>query len=145
VSNEKPTDYSHGHRKWDPVRMDNCDLSFDRAVHRWVHWSVRSLFNWHCIYHKKEMNKITEIVRELLEKKPELRDNDNLLMSTIWKDQANIFNFFHRFESGRLHSPESIRRTRQKIQEDCPHLRGELYEARQKHQAKVKEELGYKI
>ncbi len=45
----------------------------------------------------------------------------------------------------RLHSPESIRRTRQKIQEDYPHLRGELYEARQKHQAKVKEELGYKI
>ncbi len=34
---------------------------------------------------------------------------------------------------------------RKKIQEDYPHLRGELYEARQKHQAKVKEELGYKV
>ena len=91
------------------------------------------------------MNKINQIVRELLEKKPELRDNDNLLMSTIWKDQANILNFFQRFESGKLHSPESIRRTRQKIQEDYAHLRGDLYEARQKHQAKVKEELGYNV
>ena len=87
--------------------MDNRHLSIDRAVHRWVHWCVRSLFNWHCIYHKKEMNKITEIVRELLEKKPELRDNDNLLMSTIWKDQANILNFFQRFESTVVH----VRRT----------------------------------
>lgn len=91
------------------------------------------------------MNKITEIVRELLEKKPELRDNDNLLMSTIWKDQSNILNFFHRFESGKLHSPESIRRARQKLQEDNPHLRGELYEIRQKRQVKVQQELGYKV
>ena len=91
------------------------------------------------------MNQIKLIVHRLLEEQPALRDNDNLLMSTIWKQQSNILNFFHRFESGRLHSPESIRRTRQKIQEDYPHLRGELYEARQKHQVKVKEELGYKI
>lgn len=91
------------------------------------------------------MNKITEIVRELLEKKPELRDNDNLLMSKIWKDQANILNFFQRFESGKLHSPESIRRARQKLQEENEHLRGELYDVRQKKQIKVKQELGYKI
>ena len=91
------------------------------------------------------MNKINQIVRELLEKKPELRDNDNLLMSTIWKDQANILNFFQRFESGKLHSPESIRRARQKLQEENDNLRGELYDVRQKKQIKVKQELGYKI
>lgn len=91
------------------------------------------------------MKQIIDIVRELLEKKPELRDNDLLLMSTIWKTQSNILNFFHRFENGKLHSPEGIRRTRQKLQEDHPHLRGESYEARQKRQTKVKKDLGYKV
>jgi len=91
------------------------------------------------------MNQIKKIVQRLLEEQPALRDNDNLLMSTIWKQQSNIFNFFYRLESGKIYSPESIRRTRQKIQEDYPHRRGELYQARQKHQAKVKQELGYKI
>jgi hypothetical protein len=91
------------------------------------------------------MKQIIDIVRELLEKKPELRDNDNLLMATIWESQSNILNFFHRFKTGKLHSPESIRRARQKLQEEYQHLRGDLYEIRQKRQVKVKEELGYKV
>lgn len=91
------------------------------------------------------MNQIKLIVQRLLEEQPALRDNDNLLMSRIWKEQSNILNFFQRFESGKLHSPESIRRTRQKLQEEFPHLRGELYEVRQKRQEKVKQELGYKV
>jgi hypothetical protein len=101
--------------------------------------------NWNRLYNKQEMKHIKEIVRELLENKPELRDNDNLLMSTIWKQQSNILNFFHRFETGRLHSPETIRRTRQKLQEDYEHLRGESYVARQKKQVKVKKDLGYQV
>lgn len=91
------------------------------------------------------MNQIKLIVQRLLEEQPALRDNDNLLMSRIWKEQSNILNFFQRFESGKLHSPESIRRTRQKLQEEFPHLRGQLYEVRQKRQEKVKQELGYKV
>lgn len=91
------------------------------------------------------MNQIKLIVKRLLEEQSALRDNDNLLMSRIWKEQSNILNFFQRFESGKLHSPETIRRARQKLQEDFPHLRGELYEVRQKRQEKVKQELGYKV
>ena len=91
------------------------------------------------------MNQIKLIVQRLLEEQPALRDNDNLLMSTIWKEQSNILNFFQRLERGKLHSPETIRRARQKLQEDFPHLRGELYEVRQKRQEKVKKELGYKV
>jgi len=91
------------------------------------------------------MNQIKLIVQRLLEEQPALRDNDNLLMSTIWKEQSNILNFFQRLERGKLHSPETIRRARQKLQEDFPHLRGELYEVRQKRQEKVKQELGYKV
>lgn len=35
--------------------MDNCHLSIDRAVHRWVHWGVRSLFNRHCLCQPKKV------------------------------------------------------------------------------------------
>lgn len=91
------------------------------------------------------MKPTIDIVRELLETQPGLRDNDLLLMSTIWKSQSNILNFFHRFETGRLHTPESIRRARQKLQEDYPHLRGDRYDDRHKHQVKVKKDLGYPV
>lgn len=125
--------------------MDYRHLSIDRAVHRWFYRSIWIIFNRFGIHNEKEMKQIIDIVRELLEKKAELRDNDNLLMATIWESQSNIFNFFHRFKSGKLHSPESIRRARQKLQEEYKHLRGDLYEIRQKRQVKVKEELGYKV
>jgi hypothetical protein len=91
------------------------------------------------------MDQIKLIVKRLLEERPALRDNDNLLMSTIWKQQSNILNFFYRLETGKLHSPETIRRTRQRLQEENENLRGESYEARQKRQVKVKKDLGYPV
>jgi hypothetical protein len=94
---------------------------------------------------KTPMNVTKELVRQLLEQYPQTRDNDNLLMSMIWRRESNLFNFFHRLESGKLTPAETIRRCRQRLQLDDPELRGETYELRQKHQAKVKKELGYKV
>jgi hypothetical protein len=94
---------------------------------------------------KTPMNVTKELVRQLLEQYPQTRDNDNLLMSLIWRRESNLFNFFSRFECGKLTSPETIRRCRQSLQKDHPELRGTMYELRQKHQAKVKKELGYKV
>jgi hypothetical protein len=64
-------------------------------------------------------------------------------MSMIWRKESNLFNFFHRLESGKLTPAETIRRCRQRLQLDHPELRGTMYELRQKHQAKVKKDLGY--
>ena len=89
------------------------------------------------------MNVTKELVRQLLERYPQTRDNDNLLMSLIWRGESNLFNFFSRFECGKLTSPETIRRCRQSLQKNHPKLRGKMYELRQKHQAKVKKDLGY--
>ena len=92
------------------------------------------------------MNKyIKATVTAVMINQPETRECDFKLMTVIYKGMCNGKDFFTMFEAKKLPSPESIRRTRQKIQEDYPHLRGELYEARQRHQAKVKEELGYKV
>lgn len=91
------------------------------------------------------MNVTKELVRQLLEQYPQTRDNDNLLLSLIWRGESNLFNFYSRLESGKLTPAETIRRCRQRLQLDHPELRGTMYELRQKHQAKVKKELGYTV
>jgi len=91
------------------------------------------------------MNVTKELVRQLLEQYPQTRDNDNLLMSIIWRGESNLFNFYSRLESGKLTPAETIRRCRQRLQLDHPQLRGTMYDLRQKHQAKVKKELGYDV
>jgi hypothetical protein len=48
-------------------------------------------------------------------------------------------------ESGKLTQAETIRRCRQSLQKANPELRGQMYELRQKHQSKVKKELGYDV
>lgn len=89
------------------------------------------------------MNRVKKIVQRLLEQQPALRDNDNALMVTIWKGEVSVIDFFYSFENGYLTPPESIRRSRQKIQQDNVELRGVSYDARQKLQKKIKSDLGY--
>ena len=91
------------------------------------------------------MNVTKELVLKLLEQYPQTRDNDNLLMSIIWRKESNLFNFYSRLESGKLTPAETIRRCRQSLQKANPELRGKMYDLRQKHQAKVKKELGYQV
>lgn len=99
-----------------------------------------------------KISKTKSKVRNLLIKKPHLRDDDNKLIASIWYNEANIKmtkisgeDFLHLLADGKLTSSESIRRSRQKIQEDEPDLRGESYKKRQgKLQEETKEELGYR-
>lgn len=79
-----------------------------------------------------------EIVTYFLNLRAELRDDDNRLMANIWarelKDTGildmSAWDFLNMFSKGILTSPESIRRARQKVQEENPHLRGKSYKAR---------------
>lgn len=87
-----------------------------------------------------QLLKIKEAVTSLLEKHPHLRDDDNKLIATIWRcevgkenmDGLSALAFLIYFAKGRLSSAESIRRSRQKIQEDRPELRGLNYKNRQR-------------
>jgi hypothetical protein len=81
-------------------------------------------------------------VKDLLITKPETRDNDNLLLSIIWGEDIeqvgefgskyNVFlcDFLKHLAKGELTNAESVRRVRQKIQEQCPELRGKNYRLR---------------
>lgn len=81
---------------------------------------------------------VKDVVYSLLLNWPEMRDNDRQLMLNVWAKQddgltnGKLFkDFASDFKTGRFADPESIRRTRQKLQELHPELRGRTYNARQ--------------
>ena len=95
------------------------------------------------------MKLVKDKVIDLLRTDARYRDDDNKLIARIW---------FHEFEScpgesakdllsalalGKLTSSESIRRSRQKVQEEYPELRGTKYKIRHEEAEKFKEDLGY--
>ncbi len=89
-----------------------------------------------------------DLVKFILMKSPEARDNDNILLWIVWKKEYpiidnNIEAFKQLFLSKKLPSMESITRARRKIQEQYPNLRGLRYEKRQNNQKAYKEDLGY--
>ena len=78
-----------------------------------------------------------------------MRDDDALLIADIWRDQLlqlgakSMYDVLNAIASKLLHSPESIRRSRQKVQQDYPNLRGTIYNQRHAKELEVLKELGY--
>lgn len=79
---------------------------------------------------------------------PESRDDDKVLLSTIWvrelgDKESNIKDFFTEFLSGHLSNPETITRVRRKLQEKHEKLRGEKWEIRHKMEGAVCQQLTF--
>ena len=84
-------------------------------------------------------------VKILLERNASLRDNDAKLMLDIWKQdgmEANLKSLWF-FEAWFMNAtpPESIRRTRQLVQEKYPALRGKSWNSRHKQGDLIREEI----
>ena len=79
-----------------------------------------------------------EKVEMLLIKHPELKDNDNKLISVFWLNEIGTetiehmtaFQLLQFVANSELTNPETIRRVRQKLQEQDPALRGQKYNKR---------------
>ncbi len=77
-------------------------------------------------------------VELLLSRYDDLRDSDNKLITIMWYHEIGIdkchemsaIDFLQMFSEGKLTSAESIRRCRQKLQEENEHLRGKMYSQR---------------
>ena len=87
----------------------------------------------------QEIKNIKVRVTFLLTKHEHLRDDDNKLIASMYFNMAKLrikdnnysaMDFLGDFAKGLFPSPESIRRCRQKIQEQNPQLRGESYKER---------------
>lgn len=74
----------------------------------------------------ENMKTVTEKVKWTLELKPHTRDDDRLLISAIYSDFYGITceTFMDVMKRKDLPGFESIRRSRQKVQEECEWLRG---------------------
>ena len=92
---------------------------------------------------------IKQTVIDLLTEYPHLRDNDERLQSSIWwklsGKESDTVKFLKMYVDKKLPNAESIRRMRQKIQEERPELRGLTWEKRHKKQEKIKQSLGYAV
>ncbi len=99
----------------------------------------------------REMSLVKDRVKALLVKSPHLRDSDNKLIANIWNQDlinkgfhpANItaFTFLAFYSQEELTNAETIRRVRQKLQEENPDLRGTVNEARQKEGEEVRKQI----
>ena len=76
-------------------------------------------------------------VEFLLETRVDTRDCDNLLLSLFWYYESDVdlettkaVEFLRMMKEGKFTSSESIRRNRQKIQEEKAEFRGKSYRAR---------------
>lgn len=94
-------------------------------------------------------NKLSSLIKLLLELYPVLRDSDEKLVSIIWKeqlrnlgeDEININTFFKLLENKKLYNHDTITRHRRFIQERNPELRGEKYELQQESQTEYKKDV----
>jgi hypothetical protein len=98
--------------------------------------------------------KTKEVIKKLLTKYPNLKDNDNKLIANYWnlelKDKNKDINvmtaseLLSMYAQSQLTNAETIRRMRAKLQEEVPSLRGRAYELRKGTiQDKWRKDLGY--
>tara|TARA_Y100001973_G_C5129230_1_gene296814 strand:- start:502 stop:819 length:318 start_codon:yes stop_codon:yes gene_type:complete len=88
-------------------------------------------------------------VRSALNNYPPCRDNDAMLTSILWTEEVGpdklksmtAWEFLTLHSRNELINARSVRRCRQKLQEHNEDLRGEKWEARQRHSKKVEAEI----
>ncbi len=77
---------------------------------------------------------------------PDARDDDRLLLIHIWSRETNasdMESFFMEMLDGKISHFESVRRMRQKLQEQHPNLRGSKWDARHGMEGSICEQLTF--
>ena len=100
---------------------------------------------------KVEVIKMKDRVIKLLRENPHTRSNDEALTSNIWyqdllkigvtAENVSAYDLLKHLSQKKLTNAESIRRSRQKIQQENPELRGENYKPRQDNQEEIIDQL----
>ena len=97
-----------------------------------------------------KIKNVKQKVTQVLTKHPQSRDNDMSLLAIVWNDQLGgrdvtdnmtAFELLCLLSRKELSNPVSLRRSRQKIQEEQELLRGDKWKARQEHSKNVVEEI----
>lgn len=94
------------------------------------------------------MCRITPRIASLLEHQFPTRDDDHLLTFEFWYKQGinprtQARTILKKLNAGLLAGTETIRRTRQKLQEENERLRGKLYEERHRAEAMMRRQMKF--
>jgi len=90
---------------------------------------------------------LTNIIMQLLRDYEIVKDDDQYLVAMVWRKElektppTTNYGLLGMIARHELTHFESIRRIRQKLQEEYPELRGKNYDKRHAHQEVVKEQL----
>jgi len=92
--------------------------------------------------------RVKDTVEKFLRKFPILRDDDNRLIANVWHQQLKKMGLteadcLNAVAKGLLVTPESIVRSRRKLQESNPKYRGTKWEDRKKRGNKIKKEIKF--
>jgi len=85
-----------------------------------------------------KLKNISVVVKKLLEKERELRDNDDALVCTIWHmefpeaEKVSALHFMWAYAQGRITDADTITRARRQVQADNQELRGSTWRERHK-------------
>lgn len=90
-------------------------------------------------------------VRPILEKEPATRDDDRLLIATVWQreienmpeETQKIYSITEMLVMGLIENPETITRIRRKLQETIKGLRGEKWTVRHGMEAEAYNQLSF--
>jgi hypothetical protein len=106
----------------------------------------------------KEMEKIADVVLQLLEKEARYRDSDRMLCCKIWAEEIggvnnlkniSAYDFLCEYakpnKETKLTNVVSIVRVRRKIQQERIDLRGKNFKGKEAEAKSVKSHLGYRI
>ena len=98
-----------------------------------------------------EMQHIKDRVTKLLVQYPHLRSSDNKLIASIWKtdvkrmgqdvNEINAMTFLQLYATEQITNSETIRRVRQKIQEEQPELQGPARKSRKEQAEEVRKNI----
>lgn len=102
----------------------------------------------HFMEYYQQILKVAPLVLRILTIDEKARDDDNYLYLMVWKAQGmkesdTMKKFKYKLIIGKYSTPETIRRSRQKIQESEKHkdLRGNFYKERKTAEAKMSNQL----
>ena len=89
-----------------------------------------------------------KVVLQVLKSNLKSRDDDNVLFIEVWKIQSEkeillYSSFKEMLLTGILSTPETISRSRRKIQESTISLRGKLYDARHKQEQLMRLQMSF--
>jgi hypothetical protein len=98
----------------------------------------------------QELRNVTAFIKDILEREPIAREDDHMLAAKIWAEQNPRIRtdptysakaFLVDLINGKYVKQETIRRSRQQLQEKDPSLRGRNYSLRKKTGHEVKQSI----